>query len=167
MAPLMVATFPTWGIILVGFNLLATAITSETSSICFLFGALLVLSFILFMNYRGVQIDYKRNKIRLYHSFLGIRYGRWQDLQKFEKVVLYFLSTVDKISGGRGGDANFRSKSYTIELIGKTKEDKIELNEIPGYEEAIVFATKYAAQLNKTFVNVIEVALNNRNEEYY
>lgn len=155
------------GIVLVGFNLLATAITSETSPICFLFGAMLVLSFILFMNYRGVQIDYRRNKIRIYHSFLGLRYGRWHDLKKFESVVLYFLSSVDKVSGGRIGDANFRSKSYTIELIGKTKENKIELNEIPGYEEALEFAKKYATKLNKSFVNVIEVALKNRNKDYY
>lgn len=146
-------------------SFLLMAILSQTP-LFYVFVFLVLFFFIMFMNYQGVEIDYKNKKIRLYESYLGWKHGQWHDMGKFEKVVLYFLTSTTSVSFD-SIDSDFHSKSYTIELIGKTKKHKIELNEIMGYTEAMAFAKKYALKLDKPFVNVIEVALQNKNPDYY
>lgn len=46
--------------------------------------AILLLSYIL--DIQGIEVNFKKNKIRRYSSFLGFRRGKWFDLSNFEKI---------------------------------------------------------------------------------
>lgn len=162
--PVFGGDFSNLGLLGVGISLLAAAIsTGFNYYVSIFFFALMVLFFIAFMNFKGVEIDYDRRRIRTYHNYLGIRWGLWQSLDKFDNVVFYMLSTRSNVSSANTGvDSDFHSKSYTIELIGKTKHNKIELNEIVDYNEAIEFAKEIARKLDKKFIDVIDVALRHK-----
>ena len=42
----------------------------------------------IFLDFRGVNIDFKNNRIRQYRNMLMIRHGKWETLSDFTKVSL-------------------------------------------------------------------------------
>ena len=87
----------------------------------------------IFFDFRGVNIDFKRNRIRQYRNMLMIRHGKWESLSDFNKVSLTLeqfktMSTSSLIS------QSFNSKSHDSYFVILEGEEGIIPFEIGEYE---------------------------------
>lgn len=87
----------------------------------------------IFLDFRGVNIDFKNNRIRQYRNMLMIRYGKWETLSDFTKVSLT-LEQFKTMSASSLISQSFNSKSHDSYFVILEGEEGIIPFEIGEYE---------------------------------
>ncbi|MDD2622191.1 MAG: hypothetical protein WC142_03965 [Bacteroidales bacterium] len=106
----------------------------------------IIVGFIVFLAIKGVLIDYDKEKIKAYTDLLLLKFGKWETLNDYNKIVLKFLNesqTMNMASISR----TYTTKSFDIYLENENGK-KILLKEFIHYENAKEFLDKYADKLN-------------------
>ncbi|NCG29532.1 MAG: hypothetical protein GWP27_03570 [Bacteroidetes bacterium] len=102
------------------------------------FAVCAIFSAALFLDFRGVNIDFEKKQIRQYRSFLGFKSGRWESLEDFDKATLVWTrirgrSTASMLSGSRRGST---SPSYFVLLEGEDGIIPFEIGEYSTHKAA-------------------------------
>jgi len=152
-----------------GVNLLNS--DSLLSAACF---AGIVLLMPIFLDYQGVEIDMKNQRIRSYRSYLGLKWGTWVSMVGLDEIELKW-ERIQYRSGGSvttmivGGKATSRqSDVFVIYLVDFLHGIRFEMADFGTYKGARSFMNKYAKTLglsrNDTYAVVKEKAMQRRNE---
>lgn len=103
----------------------------------------------LFLDYRGVQIDQQNNRVRQYTSYLGLKHGEWNPLDKFDKIILKW-ERFSYRSGGTPATFAFSpfttrtSDAYTVYLVDVDDHTRLELGDFDTHKGARKFMAKYS-----------------------
>jgi len=87
----------------------------------------------IFLDFRGVNIDFKNNRIRQYRNMLMIRHGKWETLSDFNKVSLT-LEQFKTMSASSVISQSFNSKSHDSYFVILEGEEGVIPFEIGEYE---------------------------------
>ncbi|PLX11354.1 MAG: hypothetical protein C0594_03760 [Marinilabiliales bacterium] len=121
--------------------------------------AILLLSFII--DFQGIELDKKNNKIRNYRMFLWFRYGSWVSFDSYKSIQLekdsYTTSIIDPFGfATRIGPASktFTHRHYVITAINPESNEGLVIAEIRIYEQAVSFIEKTAKEFGLPYRNV-------------
>jgi len=110
---------------------------------------LVVLTFFHVFDFRGVQVQKDKNKVREYQLKLWGKTGKWLDFAQFSTVSLEYESfeirTSDLLEDE--GSTIERHRHFLVSLECQDSGKKILLAEIVKYREAEVFAREAARSL--------------------
>ena len=103
---------------------------------------------------RGFEIDFKRNQIRKYRSFLGIHSGDWMPLNSFDSVRVYQheLKTQRNRFIGRGPKQFDSHAFYYVRLVSPTLSKSISLLELSDFRRTTYQAEKIARSARLKFI---------------
>lgn len=106
------------------------------------------------MDLQGIEVDFKKGKIRKYRSFLGFRTGNWMDLGAFDSVRVYqhqlkmTRSRMNKLRRHK-----FDSEAYYyVRLVSRGLNKSISLLELPEYHRAKYQAEQVAKHARLIFI---------------
>jgi len=106
----------------------------------------IILGFIVFLAIKGVMIDYDKDKIKAYSDLLILKFGKWETLNDYNKIVLKYLNESQTMNMASINPTD-TTKSFDI-YLENTNGKKILLKEFIYYENAKDFLDKYADKLN-------------------
>lgn len=151
------------GAVLTFMGLLAL---SSLSPAGFLFGPIVLLGglFLLTSSY-GTQIDYQNKYIREYGSFIGIKRGKWKNLDKYPYVTVLSANVSRKSSDITGLASVVETKeAYGIYFLSKTHYNRILLKRVKGdFSDAKEEAKKIEEKTGKPLVKFSPTKLSARN----
>lgn len=118
-------------------------------SICSIF------SFSIFLDLRGVVIDFKNHRIRQYRSFLGYKTGLWEDIKSFGEIRIewdrqHSRSATSLITGSRKSSS---SDGYFVLLKGGEGFPPFEIGEYATHKAAQKIALNLSNKLAIPFVD--------------
>lgn len=95
---------------------------------------------------RGLEIDFKNEKIRRYQSFLGMTTGEWMPLSAFDSVRVYQhqLKTQKGKFINRGPKKYDTHAYYYVRLVSPGLNTSVSLLELNNYQRAKEHAEKVA-----------------------
>ena len=81
----------------------------------------------IFLDIRGVIIDFRERRIMEYRNFLGVKNGNWESLKNFDKIVLTYesVATVNAIS--RFTQSRRAKSNYSFCLVLKNTSSASEI----------------------------------------
>jgi len=126
--PSTIGMFGAIGFIIYGSFLLST----DFSAALVMYFIALVCVFI-FLDFRGVNIDFKKNRIRQYRNMLMIHHGKWETISDFNKVSLT-LEQFKTMSASSLISQSFNSKSHDSYFVILEGEEGVIPFEIGEYE---------------------------------
>lgn len=140
--------------VLIGYLLLIASVV-----LVFLFGFfpsafLMIVSMVMISLVEGVQVDSSNKKFRSYFSFLGIKKGKWQELDKFPFLSVLRTNKQQNLGLGFAPVAGISLKfvKYEICLLSETHYDRLLLKAVDQKEEALRIVEEYSLKLNKPVV---------------
>lgn len=109
--------------------------------------------FLLTASY-GVQIDYSNRYFREYSSLMGIKYGKWLELDKFPFLTILTANKTNKSSDITGlNSVVFTKEAYGVYLLTNSHRKRILLMRCEGgFEHAKLEAERIAYLTNKELV---------------
>lgn len=135
-------------LLIIGVVVLIYGINSPIAIETVFLGILISLvGIILFISIRGVLINYKENKIKVYLDILVTKIGFWRSLDEFNKVVLKFVNESQAM--------NYKSVSTTVRTISfdvvlaNHGNNELLLRSFSNYDDAKKFLVEYSVRLNK------------------
>ena len=106
---------------------------------------ILLISYIA--DFRGFQVDFQNQQVRVYRSYFGFKYGAWFLLADFDTIELYQDKLIERKSiygrAGTGG-ANDTNYFYFVSLTDTGNNRRIVVYESDSYVVSYVFAKKMA-----------------------
>jgi hypothetical protein len=115
----------------------------------------------VFLDFRGVEIDFNHRKIRQYRSFLGLRTGTWESVDDFDKITLTWyrirgLSATARISQSWNSSS---SDSYFVLLETADGKNPFEIGEYASHRAAQKVMRQMAKQLSLPHVDAYQKKL--------
>jgi hypothetical protein len=117
----------------IGFIIYGSWLISEDLASALVMYFIAIVCIFIFLDFRGVNIDFKRNRIRQYRNMLMIRHGKWETLSDFKKVSLT-LEQFKTMSASSLISQSFNSKSHDSYFVILEGEEGIIPFEIGEYE---------------------------------
>ena len=117
---------------------------------------LIVMGMILFLSLKGVQIDHRTKKVRLFESYLVFRTGSWKPINQFSSIILHYNNQSQTLSH-KSIQNSVRTKSFSVSLMDDQK-NKFELKELYSYGTAKKFLDEYSQSLNLPMHDIIDKA---------
>lgn len=121
----------------------------------FLGSALLFVGTFLLTSSSGIQIDYANKRFREYHAYLGIKAGKWDDLDKYPYLSILLANKSTKSSDITTLNSVVQTDvAYGVYLLNKSHRKKILIKRckegsIKAKEEAEKFSEKMSKDLVK------------------
>lgn len=132
----------------------------------FLFGPVVLFGglFLLTSSY-GTQIDYQNQYIREYGSFVGIKRGKWKNLDKYPYITVLTANVSRKSSDVTGLVSVVDTKeAYGIYFLSKTHFNRILFKRVKGdFADAKEEAKKIEEKTGKPLVKFSPAKLSARN----
>jgi len=113
-----------------------------------------ILSFLLFLDIRGTEIDTSGRRIRSYRQFLHMRRGDWSNLNDYTEVRLVKDYFHVMMPGGVGrvglpiGARYAHISSYDVLAYSENFEQVILLSEFAKHPDAVKFMETWAEKLS-------------------
>ena len=103
---------------------------------------------------QGFEIDFKKNQIRRYRSFLGKHTGEWMPLNSFDSVRVYRheLKTQRNKFIGRGPKQFDSQAFYYVRFVSPVLSKSISLLELTDFQRANYQAEKIARAARLKFI---------------
>ena len=102
----------------------------------------------LFLAMRGVQIDKARNKIREYHSILGLKLGRWKYLSDYSRLILHFDRFTVTTSTPYTWARRSNKQTFDVTLVSEDDKHGIHLYECFTYDSGRARVDEISALLD-------------------
>jgi hypothetical protein len=111
-------------------------------------GALLVASLHLFLRMQGVEVDIKKQQVRHYYNWMGLRHGEFQSLKEYDILAL----RIDRYTGTEGSSVMqtlrvTHHQAYEVVLKSDHHDESIMLYESLSYPETKKYLSRCSAQL--------------------
>ena len=114
-----------------------------------------IFSFSIFLDLRGVAIDFENHRIRQYRSFLGVKTGLWEDIENFGEIRIewdrqHSRSATSLITGSRKSSS---SDGYFVLIQGGEGFPPFEIGEYATHKTAQKTAINLAKKLELPLVD--------------
>lgn len=120
----------------------------------------------LLLSPKGVMVDLTKRHVKEFYYFLFLKIGQWQNLDKYDLLVLG-PNNSSKTIHGRYASHTVRNKSFSVYLLAEDKT-KIELAEFTDYKKAKHYLIETSEILKVKAINkeelIKEIAAAKRNE---
>ncbi len=115
----------------------------------------LFISFVFMMDYRGVEIDISKRRIRSYRQFLFLKWGSWFLLEEYTELRL--KAAYGRVRGAKVNSCKSYSQTYyDVVLISKNNTKNIILKEFNRYDKSLQFIEFYANVLHLPYVDDVK-----------
>jgi len=94
----------------------------------------------------AVQLDLPGNRYRQYTSFLGLKWGAWQNLPILEKIIIT-ESHYSQVISSRVSSTSHLSRQYRA-VLRQGKDFKLVIESSKDYQSALVAARWAAKEMN-------------------
>jgi len=128
-------------------------------------GLFALVSFLLvfLLDYKGIEIDKRDNRVREYSIRPWGKMGKWKNLGEYRSIRLkyerYKLDRVDLDEDFDDGSAEELYGAFIVYFAGDEHADEIVLGEFPKYSEAKSFAYDVEHGLDQEFVDEFAIRL--------
>jgi hypothetical protein len=115
---------------------------------------LLLVSLLIVAVVQRVQVDPVNKRLRSYISFLGIKKGKWEELNNFPFLCVLRKNKEEEITSINVASPGMSIKSieYEICLLTENHTGRVLLKTVNQKEDALRIADEYAKQLKKAIV---------------
>lgn len=121
-----------------------------------------LIGLVLFLSIRGVMIDYKSMRVKVFLDILIFKIGNWHNLSEFNTMELKLFTesqTMNMVSISN----TYTTTIYEVCLQGENSCDLI-LKEFTDYTIAKTFLQKYSAKLKLNSIDSLALILEERNK---
>lgn len=114
-----------------------------------------IISAAVFLDFRGVVIDFDNRRVKQYHSFLGYRRGVWEPMNQFNKVTLIWGRIIGRSTASMltGSGKRSTSDSYYVLLEGEEDVIPFEIGEYGSYKAAKSMMKQISKKCNLPFID--------------
>ncbi len=106
----------------------------------------LVLGVLLLIARNAVELDFSGQRFRQYASFLGLKFGAWQDLPILEKIIIT-ESHYSQVISSRVSSTSHHSRRYRT-VLREGKDFKLVIESSKEYQSALTTARWAAKVIN-------------------
>ena len=108
---------------------------------------LILVGIIFAFSWRGIAFNSSNKTFKIFVSFLGIRFGKWQSLEGFPYLSILFKNTGFALHGRSQQKVTLTNRVYEISLMNESHRTRFVVKKFKTDEEAKVEAKKIATNL--------------------
>lgn len=100
---------------------------------------------------QGAEINTHTKQIRVYTSYLGLRFGKWHSLHDFPDITVLRRKTAQRVFGMSANFVQVRKSFYSVCVLSKSHRTKIVIQNFEKEEDAFQKAKALAKALALTY----------------
>ncbi len=112
----------------------------------------LVIGCIATYQWQGVDVDLVGRRFRFYRNFMGIKSGKWVELEKFPYVSIIKRQTSQRVYGMLATSYDHEKKFYSVILMDEQHRTKYVLKNVEGNDQVLVEAEQISKDIGRELV---------------
>ncbi len=95
---------------------------------------------------QGAEINMNTNQVRVYTSYLAVRFGKWHSLDNFPFITVIRRKTSERVFGMSANFVQVNKSFYSVCILSKSHYVRIVIKNVDNEENAFQEANKLAQQ---------------------
>jgi hypothetical protein len=100
---------------------------------------------------QGAEISMFSKKIRVYNSYLGLRFGKWYNLEDFPFITVLKTKTSERVFGMSANFVQVNKAFYSVCILSKSHHTRIVIKNFEKEEDAFDKARELSESLDLTY----------------